>query len=31
MVSIGDLVRWASREQEIEIRLLTEYVQSGYR
>src|SRR5262249_32619371 len=26
MVSIGDLVRWASREQEIEIRMLTEYV-----
>jgi CBS domain-containing protein len=31
MVSIGDLVRWASREQEIEIRLLTEYVNGGYR
>jgi CBS domain-containing protein len=30
MVSIGDLVRWASREKEIEIRLLTEYVQGGY-
>jgi CBS domain-containing protein len=31
MVSIGDLVRWASREQEIEIRMLTEYVRGGYR
>jgi CBS domain-containing protein len=31
MVSIGDLVRWASREQEIEIRMLTEYVNGGYR
>jgi CBS domain-containing protein len=30
MISIGDLVRWASRENEIEIRLLTEYVQGGY-
>jgi hypothetical protein len=30
MVSIGDLIRWASREQEYEIRQLTEYVQSGY-
>jgi CBS domain-containing protein len=31
LVSIGDLVRWASREQEIEIRMLTEYVSGGYR
>ena len=30
LVSIGDLVRWASREQEIEIRMLTEYVHGGY-
>jgi CBS domain-containing protein len=29
MVSIGDLVRWASREQEIEIRTLTEYVRGA--
>jgi len=26
MLSIGDLVRWASREQEIEIKLLSEYI-----
>jgi CBS domain-containing protein len=31
MVSIGDLVRWASQEQAIEIRMLTEYVNGGYR
>jgi CBS domain-containing protein len=31
MISIGDLVRWASREQEAEIRMLTEYVSGGYR
>jgi CBS domain-containing protein len=31
MVSIGDLVRWAGRAQEFEIRMLTEYVQGGYR
>jgi signal-transduction protein with cAMP-binding, CBS, and nucleotidyltransferase domain len=31
MISIGDLVRRASREQEFEIRLLTEYVRGGYR
>jgi len=30
LVSIGDLVRWASREQEMEIRMLTEYVHGGY-
>jgi signal-transduction protein with cAMP-binding, CBS, and nucleotidyltransferase domain len=30
MVSIGDLVRWASREQAMEIRMLTEYVHGGY-
>jgi CBS domain-containing protein len=31
MVSIGDLVRAASREQETEMRMLTEYVRGGYR
>jgi CBS domain-containing protein len=30
MVSIGDLVRWSSREHEFEIRQLTEYVHGGY-
>lgn len=30
MVSIGDLVRVASREQEAEIRMLHEYVRGGY-
>jgi CBS domain-containing protein len=30
MVSIGDLVRAASREQEAEIRMLHEYVRGGY-
>ncbi len=30
MVSIGDLVRWASREHEYEIRMLTEYVGGAY-
>jgi len=30
MVSIGDLVRVASREQEMEIRMLHEYVHGGY-
>jgi CBS domain-containing protein len=30
MVSIGDLVRAASREQEFQIRMLTEYVHGGY-
>ena len=30
MVSIGDLVRVASHEQEIEIRMLHEYVHGGY-
>jgi CBS domain-containing protein len=30
IVSIGDLVRWASREQAMEIRMLTEYVHGGY-
>ena len=30
IVSIGDLVRWVSREQEFEIRQLTQYVHSGY-
>lgn len=26
MLSIGDLVRWASREQEVEIKQLSEYI-----
>jgi CBS domain-containing protein len=30
LLSIGDLVRWASKEQEYEIRMLTEYVQGAY-
>jgi CBS domain-containing protein len=30
LVSIGDLVRAASREQEFQIRMLTEYVHGGY-
>src|SRR5262249_37995261 len=30
IVSIGDLVRAASREQEFELRILTEYVHGGY-
>jgi CBS domain-containing protein len=30
MVSIGDLVRAASREQDAEIRMLHEYVTGGY-
>jgi CBS domain-containing protein len=30
MVSIGDLIRVASREYEAEIRMLQEYVHSGY-
>jgi signal-transduction protein with cAMP-binding, CBS, and nucleotidyltransferase domain len=29
MLSIGDLVRWASHEQEFEIRMLTDYVQGS--
>ena len=29
IISIGDLVRWASRHQEYEIRLLSEYL-GGY-
>ena len=29
MISIGDLVRCASREHEFEIRMLTEYVSTG--
>jgi CBS domain-containing protein len=31
MLSIGDLVRWASQEQAFEIQLLTAYVQGEYR
>ena len=30
LVSIGDLVRWASRNQEFEIRMLTEYICGKY-
>jgi CBS domain-containing protein len=30
MLSIGDLVRWASHEQEFEIRMLTDYVRGVY-
>jgi len=30
IVSIGDLVRWASRNQEFEIRKLTEYIHGKY-
>lgn len=30
IVSIGDLVRAASREQEFQLRMLTEYVHGGY-
>lgn len=30
VVSIGDLVRWASRNQEYEIRMLHEFVEGRY-
>jgi CBS domain-containing protein len=30
LVSIGDLVRWASRNQEYEIRMLHDYVEGRY-
>jgi CBS domain-containing protein len=30
LVSIGDLVRWASRNQEYEIRMLDEYMSGKY-
>ena len=30
LISIGDLVRWASRNQEFEIRKLTEYICGKY-
>ena len=30
LVSIGDLVRWASRSQEYEIRMLHEFVEGRY-
>jgi CBS domain-containing protein len=30
IVSIGDLVRWASRSQEFEIRKLTDYIHGKY-
>jgi CBS domain-containing protein len=30
LISIGDLVRWASRNQEFEIRKLTDYIHGKY-
>lgn len=30
LISIGDLVRWASRSQEFEIRKLTDYIHGKY-
>jgi CBS domain-containing protein len=30
VISIGDLVRWASRNQEFEIRMLTDYIHGKY-
>ena len=30
LVSIGDLVRWASRNQEFHIRMLTDYIHGKY-
>lgn len=30
LLSIGDLVRWASQEQAFEIQLLTDYVRGAY-
>ena len=30
MISIGDLVRWASKNQEFEIRMLHEYLEGRY-
>jgi len=30
LLSIGDLVRWASHEQAFEIQLLTDYVRGAY-
>jgi CBS domain-containing protein len=30
MVSIGDLVRWTSRNQEFELRMLTNYIAGKY-
>jgi hypothetical protein len=30
VISIGDLVRAASKEQEFQIQMLTEYVHGGY-
>jgi len=30
MISIGDLVRWASRNQAFEIRVLTDYIRGKY-
>lgn len=30
LVSIGDLVRWVSRNQEFEIRMLTDYILGKY-
>jgi len=31
LLSIGDLVRWASLEQAFEVQLLTDYVRGAYR
>ena len=30
VISIGDLVRWVSRNQEFEIRMLTDYIHGKY-
>ncbi len=30
IIAIGDLVRWASREQEFELRMVTDYVRGAY-
>jgi CBS domain-containing protein len=30
VVSIGDLVRWESRNQEFHVRMLTDYIQGKY-
>ncbi len=30
VVSIGDLVRWASRNREYEVRMLTDYIHGKY-
>jgi len=30
VISIGDLVRWASRNHEFEIRMLTDFIHGKY-